>query len=86
LRRNPQRVAGGKRAVLTDRQVERIGGDVVLGEKRGHAAEPGAERRHERRMRELGADQALEFRDKLMGALRRQVEFEQLDGDEPLAR
>jgi hypothetical protein len=37
-------------------------------------------------MRELGADQALEFRDKLMGALRRQVESEQLDGDEPLAR
>ena len=33
----------------------------------------------------VGGDEALELGDELMGALGRQVEREQLDGDEPLA-
>ena len=86
LRRDAQRVAGRRRPVLADGEVERVGGDVILGEKRGDAADAGGERRHQRRVRQIGGDQPLEFGDELMPALRRQVEFEQLDGDEPLAR
>ncbi len=77
---------GGSGPVLANGQVERIGGDVVLGEKRGYAADPGAERRRERGMRQLRARSGLEFGDQLMGAFGRQVEFEQLDGDKALAR
>jgi len=36
-------------------------------------------------VREIGGDQALELCHELVGALRRQVEFEQLDRDEVLA-
>ena len=36
-------------------------------------------------MRQLGGDQAFEFRDELMTTFRRQIELEQLDGDEALA-
>ena len=38
----------------------------------------------ERRMRQIGGDQALERRDQLMDPLGRQIELEELDGDEPL--
>jgi hypothetical protein len=37
-------------------------------------------------MREVCGDKTLEFCNELMRALRRQVEFEELDGDEPLQR
>ena len=37
-------------------------------------------------MRQIGGDQPLELGDELMHALGRQIEREQLDGDEPLAR
>jgi hypothetical protein len=36
-------------------------------------------------MGELGGDQAFEFSDELMPAFGREIEFEQLDGDEALA-
>ena len=36
-------------------------------------------------MRQVGGDQTLEFGDELMRALGRQVQFEEFDGDEPLA-
>jgi hypothetical protein len=36
-------------------------------------------------MRELGSDQALELGDQLMTTFRRQIELEQLDGDEAFA-
>jgi hypothetical protein len=36
-------------------------------------------------MSELSRDQAFEFSDELMTTFRRQIEFEQLDGDEALA-
>ena len=45
LRRDAQRVAGRRRPVLADDEVERLGGDVVLREIRGHAADAGRERR-----------------------------------------
>jgi hypothetical protein len=37
-------------------------------------------------MREVCGDETLEFCNELMRALRRQVQFEELDGDEPLQR
>jgi hypothetical protein len=36
-------------------------------------------------MRELGRDQPFEFGDELMATFGREVEFEQLDGDEAFA-
>ena len=44
--------AGGAGAVFADREVERVGGDVILREIRGDAADAGGERRGERRMRQ----------------------------------
>jgi hypothetical protein len=37
-------------------------------------------------MRQVGGHEALELGDELMDTLRRLVEFEELDGDEALAR
>ena len=85
LRRHPQRAAGRRRSVFANGQVERVGGDVILGEKGGDAADAGGKGRHQGRVREPGGDQLLEFGDQLVRAFRREVEFEQLDGDEPLA-
>ena len=45
----------------------------------------GGERRGERRVRQIGRDEALELGDQLMHALGREVEGEQFDGDEPVA-
>ena len=86
LSRDAQRVGRGRRPVLADREVERVGGHVILDEKRGDAADAGGERRRQRRVRQLGGDEALEPGHELMPALGRQVECEQLDGHQPLAR
>ena len=74
-----------RRAVFSDREVERLGGHVILREERRHAGDAGRQRQRQRGMRELGRDQPLERRDELMNFFRRQVEGEELDRNEPLA-
>jgi hypothetical protein len=86
LRRDSEHVASRRRSVFSDGEVQRVGRDVILGEKGRHAADSRRQRRRQRRMREVRGDEALEFCDELMRALRRHVEFEELDGDEPLQR
>jgi hypothetical protein len=83
---NPQRVGCRCRAVFPKGQVERVGSDVVLDQKRTYAADAGRQRRRQRRMGESGLDQALELGDQLMPTLGRQVERDELDGDKALAR
>ena len=85
LRGDAQRVADRSRSIFANDAVERIGGDVILNEEGGHAADAGRERHGQGRMGELGRDQTLEFSDELMTTFRRQIEFEQFDGDEAFA-
>ena len=72
LGRNAQRVDGRRRPVLADHEVERIGGDEILREIGGHAVNAGRERRRDRRMRQIGGDEALELGDELMDTIGRQ--------------
>ena len=81
LRGQAERVGGPHRSVLSDRDVERLGDDVVLRKIRGHAVYPGRDRCHNRRMRQRGRNQPFEFSDQLVNALGREVELKQLDGD-----
>ena len=76
--------AGGAGPVLADDDVERVGGDKILREIRRGVGDAGGERRGDRRMRQIGRDQLLEFGDELVRALRRKIEPEQLDRDETI--
>ena len=64
--------------------VERFGGDEVLCEIRGDAGDAGGDRRGDRRMGQVRGDQLFEFGDEPMHALRRQIEPEEFDRDEPI--
>ena len=70
--------------VIAHHDVERVGGDEVLGEIGGVAGDAGRQRRGDAGVRQLGGDQPLELGDELMHALGRQIESEQLDGDETI--
>ena len=85
LGRHPQGVDGRRCAVLPDHQIDRIGGDKFLDEIGGGAVHSGGDRRRERRVRQIGGDEALELGDELLHALRREVQGEQLDGHGPVA-
>ena len=85
LRRDADRVGRGRRSVLAQRGVERLGGDEFLSKVRGHARDAGTDRRRNHRVRQLGHNQGFERRDQLMDALGRQIQFEELDRNQPLA-
>jgi len=83
--RDAQRVIGRRGPVLANREIQRVGGDVLLREKRRNTAHAGGNRPHERRMGQIGRDQLFELSDEPMDAIRRQIEREQLDCNEPFA-
>ena len=84
LRRHPKRIVHRQGAV-SERDVERLGGEVVEGKIRVHALDAGGYRRDDGRMRYGGRDEPFEFGDELMHALGWQVELEKFDGDKPIA-
>ena len=84
LRGHPQRV-GDRRRSVSKRDVERLGGDVILGQIRGHTVDSGGHGLDNGRPRQTGGDQTLEFGNELMDALGRQVELKEFDGHEALA-
>ena len=86
LHGEPQRIGGRRRPVVADQDVEGVGGSEFLNEIcRVVRVLAGRERRGDARMREIRGDQPLQFVDELMDALRRKVELEQFDRDEPIA-
>ncbi len=82
-RGDAQRI-GGRRRSASERDIERLGGDVVLGEIRAHALDAGGHRRDHSRMRHRRGDQPLEFGNELMDAPGRQVESEEFNGHETI--
>ena len=58
------------RAALTNHDIERIRGDVILGEVGGDAFDAGRQRRGNDRMIEPGRNQLLKFSDQLVDAFR----------------
>lgn len=68
--------------MLADDGVERIGGHEVLREIRRGLDDTGGDRGGDGRVCEIGGDQALQFRNELVYALRGQVQAKQLDCDE----
>jgi len=77
-----KRISGRGGAVLTDGGVERIGRHVLHRQVGMVVVHAGGDRRGDRRMRQRGVDEPLELGHELMHAFGRQVEREQLDGDE----
>jgi hypothetical protein len=86
LGRDANRIGWRRRSVFAHREVERLRGDVILGQIGPDVDDAGGDRRDERRILEMCRNDPLELGDELMDALRREIEPEQLDRDEPLAR
>ena len=81
-----QRGVEPRRRVVTDRDVERLARDVLLGEIRRPSFDAGGDRRDDRRVPEARVDEPLKLigqRPRLFG---RQIEAERLDRGEPVAR
>ena len=70
---------GGR--VVAHRNIERLRGDVILGQVGNAAFAPGRQRGDDARMGQPGVDHLLEGAGELVGELRRQVEVEGLDSD-----
>ena len=85
LRRHTERVGGRGRSLVAQHDVERVGGHVFLREINHQAVGSGRDRRGDDRMRQLGRDQALELGHELVQALRRHVEPQDFDRDQPRA-
>jgi hypothetical protein len=85
LRSDAQRVGGGCRSVLAHRQVERLGGDIVLREIGGNVRDTGCQRHRHRGMRQIGRDQLFKIGHELMHTLGRQVQLEEFDCNQFLA-
>ena len=83
LRGDAQRIRRRCRTVLANRQIERFAGDELVREIR--AADAGGERRGNRRMRQVRRDEPLESTDEPAHAVGRELDCEELDGNEPLA-
>ena len=71
--------------MLAHGEIERFSADVILDEVGGDIGNTGGERRRQRRMCQVGGDQTFERADQLMDALGRQIEFEELNRNEPFA-
>ena len=83
LRDDGENVGDGRRPVLSQRAVERLGGHVRLREPGDAVFYAGANRRCDRRMRESAPGEHLERVRQLPCAFGREIEAERLDGDEP---
>ena len=73
------------RAVLPDDDVKRVGRGEVLREIRAVAVDARGARRGDHRMLQFDRDQFFEFTEQLVHAFGREIEAEQLDGDEAVA-
>ena len=80
LSRDAQRIAGRRRTVFANAQVERIGGDVILGENAETPLMPVASGATSAGCA-VGARSGDRIPRQADARVRRQVEFEQLDGD-----
>jgi hypothetical protein len=83
LRGDAQRI-GSRRRAASEREVQRFGDDVVLGQISVHTLDASAHRRYHGRVRHPGGDQPLEFCDELMDPFGRKIEPEQFDGYETI--
>ena len=70
--------------MLPDDDVDRVSGDKIVREVRRGVDDPGGPRRGDRRVRQIGRDQLLEFGDQAMRSLRRKIQTEPLYRDELL--
>ncbi len=68
--------------MLAQHGVERVGRHEILREIGRHLHDSGGHGCDDRGMREIGRDQSLEIRDQFVHALGREVDAEELDGDE----
>jgi hypothetical protein len=68
--------------VFARHDVGGVGRHEILGEIGGNVADAGRNRRRNSRVRQISVDQRLKVRDEPVDPLRRQVEAEDLDGDE----
>ena len=84
LCRHAKSVGWRRRPVIAHDDVEGIGGDEVLREIGRGAGDASGDRCGNRRMRQVGRDELLEFGDELMHALGRNVQAKQLDRHEPI--
>ncbi len=80
--RNPRRLGRRRRPLLPHDDVDRVGGDEIVREVRRGVDDPGGHGRGDRRVRQIGRDQLLEFGDQAVRSLRRKVQTEPLYRDE----
>jgi hypothetical protein len=74
-----------RRRVVTNRDVERLAGDVFLREERGSSFDARGDRRDDRRVSEAGVDQPLQLIGERARLLGRQIESKRLDRGEAVA-
>jgi len=82
LCRHANGLGGHRRAVIPDKDVNRLGDDEVLCEIRGDAADARGEGRRDARMREVGVNQRLQLSHQPAHAIGRKIELEELDGNQ----
>jgi hypothetical protein len=85
LHRYAKRISGRRRAVLTNRQVQRFGRDVILCEVRRHARDTGRQWDRDCGVIQVGGDELIELGNELMDAFGRQIQFEELDRNQSFA-
>lgn len=68
--------------MLPYHHVDRVGGDKIVREVRRGVDDPGGQGRGNRRVREVGRDQLLEFGDEPVRSIRRKIQTEPLYRDE----
>ena len=83
--RDAQRIGRRRRPAFSDREVERFGRNVILDEIRADVVDAGFERRGESRVRQAGRNDPVELSHQPVDTLGRQIELEQLDGNQMLA-
>ena len=85
LHGDPEGVGRRRRPVFANRQIQRLGSDIVLREIDGNARDARRQRYRDGRMVQLGGNQLLEFCHELMDTLGGQVQSVQLDRNQTLA-
>jgi hypothetical protein len=77
-------IGGGGRPVIAEHDIERLGGDELLREVGRRACNTGSQGRRDRRVRQIGGDQRLEFADEPMREIWRQVQVKHFHRDGPV--
>lgn len=82
---NAKRIRRGRGPILANREIERLGSDIILGKIGGDARESSRQRNRDGGMVQFGGNELFELGNKLVNALRRQIQPEQLDRNQTLS-